>query len=311
MGARLVIRSIDGRRVEEEIAYPFDQDRVVIGRGRSADVRMPHRTVSELHATLERDGSLYRVVDQGSTNGTLVGTEQLVPHRGRTLSDGDEVHMGVYTLSFHTGVLVTAPLSAEHTAELARRLVRQSMQPGQEGGRPPRLVVIAGNPPGVHVEIPVPPVRLLIGRGEHCQLVLEDKDVSREHAEITRDLEGVKVRDLASKNGLIVNAVQRKEARLQDGDELTLGECTVLFEEPAQLPLEALDGADDQHMSQRPPRLQPADAPTGPIQELHAEPTTRPRGRDPGLGTDLVVYGLAGIVLALSIAGLIMLMGGD
>ena len=51
MGARLVVQSAAGREVEGEIAYPFDSGRIVIGRAAAADNRIPHLTVSEIHAT--------------------------------------------------------------------------------------------------------------------------------------------------------------------------------------------------------------------------------------------------------------------
>lgn len=314
MGARLVIRSIDGRRVEEEIAYPFDQDRVVIGRGRSADVRIPHRTISELHAILERTVEGYRLIDQASTNGTWVADQRLVPQRARRLKDGDVIRLGVYALGFHAGVLVTAPLTQDHTAELARQLVRKHMAPGHEAVRPPRLVVIAGQPTGAHVDIPPPPARLLVGRSDHCQLKLDDPDASREHAEVVHDLEGVLIRDLGSKNGMVVCGKKQPEARLQDGDELELGGCTLLFEEPAQAPLEALDGEDDEALTE-PPRdapdalAEPA-TPEAKAQEPVPVPKpTRERPSGQGIGPDLLVYGLAGLVLALSVAGLVLLMG--
>lgn len=49
----------------------------VIGRGREADLTMPHPLVSREHCRLfERDGRLY-VRDLGSTNGTYVGQRRV------------------------------------------------------------------------------------------------------------------------------------------------------------------------------------------------------------------------------------------
>lgn len=320
MGARLVIRSIDGRRVTEDLVYPCGQERLVLGRGRSADVRIPHRTVSEAHALLESTADGYRLTDQGSTNGTWVGDQRLVAHRSKRLDDGDLVRLGVYALSFHEDVAVTAPLTADHTAELARQLVRRHLSPGQDAARPPRLVVIAGGPMGAHVDLPAAPSRVVIGRAESCELQLDDPDVSREHMEVVHDDQGVLVRDLESKNGLVICGRPLLESRIVDGDELELGGCTLLFEEPAQAPLEALDGSDDEALG-TPPQLPEAAVETQAQERIEADgdapanaaaaPAEAPSATSerPGLGPDLLVYGLAGLVLALSVAGLVLLMG--
>ena len=43
-----------------------------IGRAETADVLLPHETVSEQHADLQFDGSKWSLIDSGSANGTLV-----------------------------------------------------------------------------------------------------------------------------------------------------------------------------------------------------------------------------------------------
>ncbi|MCZ7682551.1 MAG: FHA domain-containing protein [Sandaracinaceae bacterium] len=79
MGVRLHVRSLWGPRTGEEVVYEFDQDRILLGRGRGADVCLPHRAVSLRHASIELSGARYAIVDHGSTNGTRVGGARLVP----------------------------------------------------------------------------------------------------------------------------------------------------------------------------------------------------------------------------------------
>jgi pSer/pThr/pTyr-binding forkhead associated (FHA) protein len=63
-----------------------------------------------------------------------------------------------------------------------------------------------------------------LGRGDGADLVLADTAVSAEHARLQRAGRGWTVTDLGSTNGTRVNdAVVRKQARLADGDVLTLG----------------------------------------------------------------------------------------
>ncbi len=60
---------------------------------------------------------------------------------------------------------------------------------------------------------------VLIGRGPECDLVVADRQVSREHARIRRTDAGYLLQDLGSKNGTHLNGVPiQKEILLQDGD---------------------------------------------------------------------------------------------
>jgi transcriptional regulator with AAA-type ATPase domain len=68
----------------------------------------------------------------------------------------------------------------------------------------------------------------LIGREPDCQVQLPHASVSRQHAEIQCNSEGVTVRDLDSRNGVRVNGVPRKRASLQSGDKLEI--CEFLLE---------------------------------------------------------------------------------
>ncbi|OGT27276.1 MAG: hypothetical protein A2Z17_00960 [Gammaproteobacteria bacterium RBG_16_66_13] len=60
---------------------------------------------------------------------------------------------------------------------------------------------------------------LLIGRGEDCDIIVPDRQISRYHARIRRTIEGVMLEDLGSKNGTHLNGVPvNAPSPLQDGD---------------------------------------------------------------------------------------------
>ena len=64
---------------------------------------------------------------------------------------------------------------------------------------------------------------VIIGRGEECDLVLDERQVSRQHIRIYKDSNAYFVEDLESKNGTWLNGNQFKGVRrLSDGDELHL-----------------------------------------------------------------------------------------
>ena len=71
---------------------------------------------------------------------------------------------------------------------------------------------------------------VVVGRSHDCDLVLDDPNVSRRHAEVRRENGHWVVVDLGSTNGLKVNGRRVAEAALNPGDEITLGLSRLSFE---------------------------------------------------------------------------------
>jgi diguanylate cyclase (GGDEF)-like protein len=70
---------------------------------------------------------------------------------------------------------------------------------------------------------------LVIGRGNHCDIRIDDSSVSRHHARIDPEADGYAVFDLQSTNGTYVNDTLVNECRLHDGDYLRIGNCIYRF----------------------------------------------------------------------------------
>jgi hypothetical protein len=83
-------------------------------------------------------------------------------------------------------------------------------------------------PDGSRVAVGDEPVS--IGRQAECDVVLEDSNVSRHHAEVRRQGEEYVFVDLGSTNGSKVNGTRVKQQALSDGDEITLGKTLIRFE---------------------------------------------------------------------------------
>jgi diguanylate cyclase (GGDEF)-like protein len=79
-----------------------------------------------------------------------------------------------------------------------------------------------------------------IGRDEGCGLVLSDISVSRRHARVVRDADGVAVADLDSSNGTLVNGQLGRHGRLRPGDSLEVGSVPLRLELVSALELEEL-----------------------------------------------------------------------
>ena len=70
-----------------------------VGRSLAADVRFDDPTVSRRHALIVRQPDGVRLLDDRSLNGVFVNGTRV---DGRTLSDGDEIIVGRYRMSFLT-----------------------------------------------------------------------------------------------------------------------------------------------------------------------------------------------------------------
>ncbi|HTL04617.1 MAG TPA: adenylate/guanylate cyclase domain-containing protein, partial [Gemmatimonadales bacterium] len=64
---------------------------------------------------------------------------------------------------------------------------------------------------------------VVVGRGQGADLALEDDTVSRQHAELKADADGIALRDLGSSNGVLLNGVTVRQARLVEHDLVTFG----------------------------------------------------------------------------------------
>lgn len=104
-------------------------------------------------------------------------------------------------------------------------LVSSDMVEGAGGG-PVGAVVTAD---GTRVQVALDPIT--IGRHPDCDVVLNDQEVSRQHAEVRRDEGEFVLVDLGSLNGTKVNGAGVKSPRpLHDGDTITIGAHTLRFE---------------------------------------------------------------------------------
>jgi DNA-directed RNA polymerase subunit RPC12/RpoP len=74
-----------------------------------------------------------------------------------------------------------------------------------------------------------------IGRSLTADIRLDDPTVSRRHALVCRQREGVRVLDDRSLNGVFVNGDRKEWSRLHDGDELIIGRYHLYFLERGEV----------------------------------------------------------------------------
>jgi len=118
-----------------------------------------------------------------------------------------------------------------------------------------RLIAYAKN--GVQ-RFPVSSRDLVLGSMPECDIYLPYTGVGRRHARILREDGGLRIQDLGSRRGVIVNGERVQEARLEVLDEIRLGTITLLVEDVV-------------------PAVEP-DKPTPAAPEVPPEPSITPEG---------------------------------
>ena len=72
--------------------------------------------------------------------------------------------------------------------------------------------------------------RVVVGRSREADIVLQDPNASRRHAELRRDEGGWQIVDLGSTNGIKVNGRRVNNQPLSPGDQITIGVTDLTFE---------------------------------------------------------------------------------
>jgi hypothetical protein len=81
-----------------------------------------------------------------------------------------------------------------------------------------------------------------VGRSQENDIVVNDPNVSRKHARISRADNGFVVEDLGSTNGTLLDGAPIDRERIEGGDELTFGQSTARFVRRIDSPGEELRG---------------------------------------------------------------------
>lgn len=207
----------------QQALYLREGDTVQIGRETNDDVVLSDPGVSRNHAILAwRDGA-FEITDLGSTNGTRVNDQLITePHR---LHDGDVIR--VYRVELTFLELSAALAEAGHQVTPGREPTFVVLPDAPQ----PRLIVSAGSEEGREITLSAGAIK--IGRAtskDTWDVSLQDRAISRPHAQIERQEEGFVLTDLGSANGTQVNGhVIEEPTLLRDGDVIVLGETTLLF----------------------------------------------------------------------------------
>jgi len=170
-----------------------------VGRAADNDIVLLSRFVSGRHARIEPVGQGHRIIDVGSRNGLLFAGQRIGE---RELADGDVIRIGdpatgnFVSLTYHNAAVATA--TSLRTA-------------------PSRFPLDPADP------------AITIGR-VGCDIVLDNPQVSRFHAQIDRTADGVVLRDMGSTNGTFVNGQRvTTPVILKAGDVIQIGAFKLVY----------------------------------------------------------------------------------
>lgn len=237
--------------------YHALQPRTVVGRDPACDLTIDSNLLSRQHAELVIENDHLKVVDLASANGTFLNGEKIEEAVARP---GDELRFDKQrfivigpsplevplgkTAGDHTVVreiTLAAGVEADRIEESDPGPAGKDTDPGSQTvlvsgeetllfvAPPPaavlREVTADAEPRSITLECQVQ----RIGRGEDCDVVLGDKSVSKQHAELAFEHGSWLVRDLDSSNGVLVNGEPTDAVALKTGDQVRLGRLNFEF----------------------------------------------------------------------------------
>ena len=112
---------------------------------------------------------------------------------------------------------------------IAETWVTMPERPISTTSREACLVHIYPTGPGMGSRYPLIGTPLVIGRGNDCDIQIDDHSVSRRHARIQPGTDGHYAVDLQSTNGTFINDVPVSMCKMKDGDYLRIGNCLYRF----------------------------------------------------------------------------------
>lgn len=143
---------------------------------------------------------------------------------------------------------------------------------------------------------------LILGRSHDVDISIDNKNISRKHAKIKQDIDGVWIEDLKSKNGIFINGHKITEpVLLNDSDEIDLGDLKLKFTDSNAAMLKRLSVLPAFAEAVPTPKLEPAkEEPKIPV---------APPPPPPSPVLDYVYMGLMALVVIGLVIGALLWLG--
>lgn len=253
---KLIIKDDEGNKT----VVAFYRQEITVGRREGNTIRLTEQNVSRDHARFFKTNNLIYVEDQQSYVGTYVN-DNMITERIR-LQNGDSVKIGDYIISLFNDeqgddndTILTTETSSEtlnktsqsqkikpvpiseitgaktttHTAIIHTDDIKPNVPEQLHTLKPPfnKIVFLNQNFDGITFEINKSV--MIIGRGPETDILINHRSISENHAQLSCDGNSVKIRDLGSSNGTLINNEKYGISELNEGDIVTIGHVKFRF----------------------------------------------------------------------------------
>lgn len=250
--------------LEGETHLDFEGDRLVVGRGRGADLRIPDASVAARHLVIEKRGPGYVLRAEHGVNACVLAD-------GTHLSEGVEhlltgsTWLAVGRVWLHFAIVSDpVPPHAKLSRQLAELLMARTLEARGEDTTP-RMIVVSGKNTGDELLLLPTQEFWQVGRSDECDLVLRDVSVSRVHISLAREDYEVVAANEGGKQGTWLQGhamAPGERGALKHGSVLRLANMELLYVDPVSRALDDLEAAADLHVDPKqvppPPSRAPA-----------------------------------------------------
>lgn len=195
--------------------FETHRDSFLVGRSQECDLTLPEAYVSRIQAKVSFENGRHFIKNLGRN--TLRVNGQVTT--GGFLKPGDEVTFGKTCFLYQTG----AEPAGESTPEAKTILASDTLETPHER----RLVCTS--PSGSATAYCLSQAKIVIGRSQEADIVLNDPSVSRYHCVIEAREGFYHIRNISSSNPLTINQGPVAETRLYSGDQLKIGNWSLAF----------------------------------------------------------------------------------
>ncbi len=183
-----------------------------IGASDDADVVIKDKGLADVHATLHVKGNEMSI--------SIDNEARLVSVNGKLVKQNKEVRPNdlIIMAQVHLKVLDSVEEEEDDNRTRIRMALPKFVLRGVSGAYFGKTFPLRG--------------ATVLGRHSECHVCINADGISRKHAQITVEADGLTVKDLGSSNGTYVNGDKVEEAHLNVGDEVKLDNLRFLIQTP-------------------------------------------------------------------------------
>ncbi len=192
----------------------LEAGKYTIGSSANADIRVENKGLGDIHATLTIADNECEVSSDNEAS--------LISVNGKLVKGKKEVREGDLMIAAQVQMKLLSSVEAEDEVDDNRTRVRMALPKyilrGVSGAYFGKTYPLRGS--------------TILGRHSECHICVNADGISRKHAQIDADVDGLVVSDLGSSNGTYVNGKKIERADLNVGDELKLDNIRFLVQTP-------------------------------------------------------------------------------